>query len=119
MSRANGVGCGVWDARLPAAFWFAGTTLVELMVVLALLGLIVGLSGLTLASLRSAAEADPVQDIRRARAEAIRTGRPVRIASARGDTVASHTPHPTPFVTFLPDGRALGPGVDPLTGTPR
>ena len=119
MTRANGAGCGVWDAPLPAACWSAGTTLGELMVALALLGLIVGLSALTLAGLRPAAEDAAVQDLRRARAEAIRTGRPVRMASARGDTVASHTPHPTPVVTFLPDGRALGPGVDPLTGAPQ
>jgi len=119
VKRANGGGCGVWDAPLPPAFRSAGTTLVELMVVLVLLGLVVGLSGLTLGSLRPAAEAEGVQDLRRARAEAIRTGRPVRILEASGDTAASHTPHPTPFVTFLPDGRAFGPGLDPLTGALR
>jgi len=119
VSRANGVGCGVWDAQRPAAFRPAGATIVELMVVLVVLGLIVGVSGLTLASLRPAAETEAAQSLRRARAEAIRTGRRVRIASARGDTAASHPPHPTPFVTFLPDGRALGPGVDVFTGTPR
>lgn len=119
MRCTNGVGCGVWDAPLPAAFRPAGTTLVELMVVLALLGLIVGLSGLTLASLRPATEAEAVRDLRHARAEAIRTGRPVHVLGIPGDSVASHTPHPTPSLTFLPEGRALGPGVDPLTGRPR
>jgi prepilin-type N-terminal cleavage/methylation domain-containing protein len=109
----------MWDAPAPAAPRCAGTTLIELIVVLALLGLVVGVSGLSLASLRPTAESQAVKELGRARAEAIRTGRPVHVLGIPGDSVASHTPHPTPLVTFLPDGRALGPGVDPLTGAPR
>ncbi len=119
MTRPDDVGSGVWDAPLPTAFQCAGTTLAELIVVLALLGLIVGVSGLTLGSLRPAADAQAIQDLRRARAEAIRTGRPVHLLGAQGDSVASHTPHPPPSWRFLPDGRAIGPGVDPLTGAPQ
>jgi type II secretory pathway pseudopilin PulG len=94
-------------------------TLVEVMVVLLLLGLMLGISGLGAIMLRVPSRTDSTTELRRARAEAIRAARPVRIASARGDTVAPHTPHPTLFVTFLPDGRAIGSSVDPLTGTPR
>jgi prepilin-type N-terminal cleavage/methylation domain-containing protein len=80
-----------------------GVTLVELLVVLALLGLVLGVSGLALASLRQPRESDELRDLRRARAEAIQTG----VARSAGG------------VLFLPDGRAIGPNVDPLTGAPR
>jgi prepilin-type N-terminal cleavage/methylation domain-containing protein len=86
-----------------------GVTLVELLVVLALLGLILGISGVALASLREPAESAAVREMARARAEAIRTGLP-----ARADTTISYLPSPL----FLPDGRAIGPNVDPLTGVP-
>jgi prepilin-type N-terminal cleavage/methylation domain-containing protein len=80
-----------------------GVTLVELLVVLALLGLVLGVSGLALASLREPRDADALTELRRARAEAIQTG----VARSAGG------------VLFLPDGRAIGPNVDPLTGAPR
>ncbi len=87
-----------------------GFTLLEVVVVLVILGLVLGISGLALASLKAPRESERIRALRAARAEAIRTGRPVR-------TVTNHSPLPTPL--FLPDGRALGPGVDPLTGAPR
>jgi prepilin-type N-terminal cleavage/methylation domain-containing protein len=77
-----------------------GVTLVELIVTLALLGVILGLSGVAIASLRPSPQARPRVELERARMEAIRTGRAVRADSA----------------LFLPDGRAIGAGVDPLTG---
>lgn len=77
-----------------------GVTLVELIVVLALLGLVLGVSGLALASLREPSEAVDISAMRRARAQAVETGAP---RTAHG-------------VLFLPDGRAVGPHVDPLTG---
>ncbi len=80
-----------------------GVTLVELVVVLALLGLVLGVSGLALASLRPPREADEFRETQRARAEAVQSGSP---RTAHG-------------VLFLPDGRAIGPNVDPLTGAPR
>jgi len=79
-----------------------GVTLVELLVVLALLGLVLGVSGLAVGSLRAPRESAELSDLRRARAEAIRSGAPVRSGS----------------VLFLPDGRAIGPNVDLLTGAP-
>jgi prepilin-type N-terminal cleavage/methylation domain-containing protein len=81
----------------------AGVTLVELLVVLVLLGLVLGISGLALASLREPRESADVLDLRRARAEAVQSGEP---RTAHG-------------VLFLPDGSARGPGVDVLTGRPR
>src|SRR5437899_8162013 len=93
-----------------------GVTLVELLVVLTILGLMFGVSGLAFTSLRAPRESEWVRQLRRARREAIRTGRPVRAVVSSG-TVGDGSLLPAPL--FLPDGRALGPGVDLLTGAPR
>lgn len=85
-----------------------GFTLLEVIVVLAIMGVTLGLGGLALASLKPPRESELSRELRRARSEAIRGGRPVR-------TVVNRTARPV-HVLFLPDGRALGPGVDPLTG---
>lgn len=77
-----------------------GVTLVELIVALALFGLILGVTGLSLATLQPAKVSDAIRAREHARAEAIRTG-----MLMRGDSVL-----------FLPDGRAIGMNVDPLTG---
>jgi prepilin-type N-terminal cleavage/methylation domain-containing protein len=77
-----------------------GVTLVELLVALTLLGLVLGVSGLALASLRAPSEAVDISAMRHARAQAIETG----------------TPRTAYGVLFLPDGRAVGAQVDPLTG---
>lgn len=91
-----------------------GVTLIELLVVLVLLGLIFSVSGLALATLGSPKDSARVRTLQAARANAIRSGLPVLIGS---DTLpSSRSPSP---VLFLPDGRAIGPGVDPLTGAPR
>ena len=79
-----------------------GVTLVELIVVLAILGLVLGVSGLALASLREPPESAEIRAMARARAEAIRDGAPVELDS----------------VLFLPDGRAIGARADYLTGAP-
>jgi hypothetical protein len=88
--------------------------LIELLVVLVLLGLIFSVSGVALASLGSPKESAQIRVLQAARAEAIRSGVPVLV---RLDTLPSSL-FPLPLL-FLPDGRALGPGVDPLTGRPR
>jgi prepilin-type N-terminal cleavage/methylation domain-containing protein len=80
-----------------------GTTLLELLVVLTVFGVILGVSGLALATLNQPREAALMVELRRARAEAIHSG----------------TPRTTHHVRFLPDGRAIGPGADALTGAPR
>jgi prepilin-type N-terminal cleavage/methylation domain-containing protein len=84
----------------------AGVTLLELLVVLVLLGLLLGMSGVAVTSLAAPRASAPVRQMEMARAAAIRSGLPVAV------TVDSAV------VRFLPDGRALGPGVDPLTGAP-
>jgi len=94
---------GVW-------FTLSGFTLLEVMVVLVILGLIVWMSGLAFVGLRAPRETNRVGELRRARSEAIRTGRPV-VTESNG---APRTAH----VLFLPDGRAIGFGADPLTGAP-
>ena len=94
----------------------AGFTILELMVVLAILGLTLAVSGLALASLRAPRESAWIREVRRARAEAIRTGAAVRASLPAPPSTTLHRPRP---LLFLPDGQAVGPGVDPLTGAPR
>jgi len=94
----------------------SGVTLVELLVVIAILGLVFGVSGLAFTSLRAPRESEWVRELRRAREEAIRTGTPVHARDPLPPSTARYRPLPP---LFLPDGRALGPGADPLTGGPR
>jgi prepilin-type N-terminal cleavage/methylation domain-containing protein len=89
----------------------AAFTLVELIVVLAILGLISGVSGLALASLKAPRESEVVRQLRRSREKAILGGKPIH-------TVMNDASRTT-RVLFFPDGRAFGPGVDPLTGALR
>jgi prepilin-type N-terminal cleavage/methylation domain-containing protein len=100
---------GHGGARLP------GFTLIEVIVVVAILGLVFGVGGLAFSSLGFPRESGWVVALRRARVEAIQTGRPVR-AVLPTDTARHRSPLPAPL--FLPDGRAIGPGADPLTGAP-
>lgn len=94
---------GEWDTS-------PGFTLMEAIVVLTILSVMAGVSGLALGSLTPPPESAGVGALRRARAEAIRTGR--LVATAHRSPLTSHA-------LFLPDGSARGPGVDPLTGAPR
>jgi prepilin-type N-terminal cleavage/methylation domain-containing protein len=91
--------------------WTGGMTLVELIVVVALLGLVFGVSGLAFSSLRLPRHAAWLVALRRARAQAIETGRPVRAVLPQNSGLL-------PGPLFLPDGRAIGAGADPLTGAP-
>ncbi len=77
-----------------------GVTLLELLVVLTILGLLLGLSGLAIGSLQLPRESQEMTDLRRTRAAAIESGEPRTLHGVR----------------FLPDGRAIGPHIDPLTG---
>ncbi len=87
-----------------------GVTLAELLIVIAILGLIFGVSGLAFMSLQLPREPEWMQQARTARARAIRQGIPTAFRTAR--------PPVRPSALFLPDGRAIGPGADPLTGAP-
>src|SRR5437899_11817542 len=92
-----------------------GVTLLEMLVVLTILGLIFAVSGLAFTSLRAPRESEWVRELRRARQEAIQTGQQRRAVVSSG-TVGNGSLLPAPL--FLPDGRALGTGVDPPTGAP-
>jgi prepilin-type N-terminal cleavage/methylation domain-containing protein len=94
-----------------------GFTLLEVVVALALLSLILGVSGLALASLREPVAAATNQQLIAARDSSIRTGQPVSVTvtfPGTGDDRAPRTAH----LLFLPDGRAVGTDVDQLTGAP-
>jgi prepilin-type N-terminal cleavage/methylation domain-containing protein len=88
----------------------SGVTLVELLVVIAILGLIVGVSGVAFTSLQAPRASERTRAVRGARAQAIREGRRVAFPFGR--------PRVRPSALFLPDGRAIGTGIDPLTGAP-
>ena len=79
-----------------------GMTLLELIVVLAVLGIVLAVSGLAISTLTAPHESAAVVALKRARAEAIHFGKPRTAQDVR----------------FLPDGRALGAHVDPLSGRP-
>lgn len=77
-------------------------TLVEVVVALAILGLVLGIATLAVGSLKMPSGSGQVAKLMEARAQAIRSGDPMEIEG----------------VLFLPDGRAIGEGMDPLTGAP-
>lgn len=86
----------------------AGFTLLEVTVVLVIVTVVLGIS---VATLRPVVGPDTgsAAVARRARSSALRTGHAVTVNIATD----SGTPE---RIRFLPDGRALGPGVSPLTG---
>lgn len=81
-----------------------GTTMIELLVVLVLLGLVSGISVVAVATLRSPNSQARLDGIQEGRSRAVRSGQEVVLM------IDSLT------MRFLPDGRVLGLGVDPLTG---
>ncbi len=82
-----------------------GVTLIEMMVVLVLLGVLTGVAAAAFGSLRQPQHTGWESQAIRARESAIRSGRPVVVSGDSG------------YRAFmLPDGRAVGPGLDPLTG---
>lgn len=94
-----------------------GVTLVELLVVLVLLGLLFTMSGVAMASLGIPRQSVWLHVLDSTRAQAIRSGVPV-VAYADSTVLRTAGSRPVAPVLFLPDGRAAGPGVDPLTGAP-
>lgn len=84
-----------------------GVTLIELLVSLAIIGLAAGVTALAVGGLHSTPDSRRVEALGRARALVIRSGRASSISDSSGRTIR-----------FLPDGRGIGPGIDPLTGEP-
>jgi hypothetical protein len=91
-----------------------------MLVVILILGLSAGVTVLSVAALKPPPQSALARMLRNARAEAIRTGRAVEVNAvdtvdadggddADGDEMSG-------LIRFLPDGRAIGPGVDPWTG---
>lgn len=88
-----------------------GTTLVELLVVLVVLGLLAAVGAGSMTSLREPQADAQVHALRRARAQAIQRGVPVLVQSDSG------------WTRFLPDGRTVrrsdGHGDENATDTSR
>lgn len=92
----------------------AGVTLAELLVVIVILGLTAGVAGMAVSALRTPPVGDLASTIRRQRAAAIRLG------VSQMALIPLDGPERSPTVIrFLPDGRVLGPGIDPWTGALR
>lgn len=83
-----------------------GFTLVELMVVIAIIAITASLSSVALGSLRATPPRPRVAKLEQGRDSALRIGTPVSVELEQET------------VLFLPDGRALGTGLDPWTGGP-
>ena len=88
-----------------------GVTLLELLVVMAIVGLAAGIAGLAVAGAFGPHDTARSLFIE-ARTRAALEGVPVRVLH---EPDSNGGPRP---VLFLPDGRAVGRGVDPLTGRP-
>lgn len=88
-----------------------GVSLLEMTVVLLLLAVIAGVSGAALSSLRLPAGTSVARQLLAGRSRALLTGAAVRIERKDSSASSSQTP-----VLFLPDGRAIGNGVDPILG---
>jgi prepilin-type N-terminal cleavage/methylation domain-containing protein len=86
-----------------------GFTLSELIVVIAVLGLVAGTAAVALSTAFGSPTSSEA-DLARARTLAIVEGRPRRLQRRDSSGVWIET------VLVLPDGRVVGGGVDPLTG---
>ncbi len=84
-----------------------GFTLVEVIVVLTVLSIALSTAALSFPAARSGTAADSgAAVLEAARVRALQSGQAVQAGSA------------TDPVLFLPDGRVIGPGFDPLSGAP-
>lgn len=80
----------------------SGTTLVELIVSLAILALLAGVTSLAVTSLQRKEDPSTGAILDRTKAEAIRAGRPIRVTV---DTAGAAEPS---ALLVLPDGRIVG-----------
>lgn len=88
-----------------------GTTLLELIVALAVLGIVLGVSTAALGAIHRDAPLPAVVLMHAARMRALRAGVAVRL-----DLPAATAGGPPTSVFLLPDGRVIGAGFDPLSG---
>ena len=88
----------------------AGTTLIELIVALAVLGIVLGVSTAALSAIHRDTPPPMAAAIAAARARALHHGSIVRV------DLPDSNGHGVTSVLFLPDGRIIGVGFDPLTG---
>jgi prepilin-type N-terminal cleavage/methylation domain-containing protein len=102
------------DVRPRAVARLRGVTLVELLVVIALLGLLAGVTGLTLGAAKQVPSASAeVAAASSARRQALERGEPVTVTVNSGSVVRS--------LTALPDGSVIGDPdlpIERLTGRP-
>ncbi|MGH7533423.1 MAG: pilus assembly FimT family protein [Gemmatimonadales bacterium] len=88
-----------------------GTTLIELIVALAVLGIVLGVSTAAIGSLDRKSPPAAIVAVDRARERALRSGVPVSL------DLPDSNPNAAPqSVLLLPDGRIIGAGYDQLTG---
>ena len=88
-----------------------GTTLIELIVALAVLGIVLGVSTAALTAIHHDSPPPAIAQLRAARVRALRDGVAVRI-DVRDSTPGAASRS----VLLLPDGRVVGGGVDLLSG---
>ncbi|MGE3526891.1 MAG: Tfp pilus assembly protein FimT/FimU [Gemmatimonadales bacterium] len=98
-------------ARLPACP--PGFTLLEVIVALAVLGVLYGLTTMAFTNLKPTRESEIRDFIVQTRLQAVKTGKPLTITVDSAGMVSPRV------IRFLPDGRALGEGYDPWTGAAR
>jgi prepilin-type N-terminal cleavage/methylation domain-containing protein len=93
-----------------------GFTLVELMVVLVLLGVLVTVSVTAIPSLRETRAPSLAERLAQGRRQALATGHTVTVSAARLSVSFTGKSVSSVEWQFMPDGRALGPGLDPRNG---
>jgi len=86
----------------------SGFTLIELAVVLTIIAITAGIASMGVVSLIGNGKDRGVEAIDALRSKAIRQGQPITWEDTVGKRV----------VRFLPDGRAIGIGVNAITGRP-
>lgn len=89
----------------------SGTTLIELIVALAVLGIVLGVSTAALGAIHRDAPLPAVVLMQAARTHALRAGVAVHL-----DLPSATAGGPPISVFLLPDGRVVGVGFDPLSG---
>ncbi len=94
----------------------SGFTLLEMMVVLVVMGVVLSVSVTALPGVRARNAESLADRLARAQRQAVATGRPVTVTAAVPSASSPDSSVSSILWRFLPDGRAVGPGVDPRNG---